>query len=476
MAIISLLLLAIMSVIDSLLFHSLIELFAVVMLVCISIFCWFSSEEEMNGFYWVIGISSGFGALIKIFHLLSYAELGLFADTGFDLPAQLWIAQRFQLALSSLLGLLWLKRAVKPGWIIVYNALFLLSVVGLVFAAEYSQLTTVISNNVSDLELASQVVVSLIFFADIYFLYRNRAQFLRPIYIHLVLFFGFLILSGFSYVFGADLNSWVNRVGHLFDLVATYVLSVVFVNLGFVMPMQRIRAQEHDFRVVLEEIPDTIFLLDRGGNYQQVFLGQYLTELDASRFIGHNYRDFLKEEVAALRTEAIELALTNGQPETYEGVTETINGLILREETVIPISDDRVVLIVRDITERKKNDLLIQKMLRALRSSESMKSSLLNHLIRGGYLIDEDMNVLWSNDVDENELSHEEIIGKPCQVVFSCNQNDCDQCIVRQAFRSGVLARGTHCKTAHYLASPVMEAGVLTGVLLYQDPKSLQDF
>ncbi|MFW6190810.1 MAG: MASE3 domain-containing protein, partial [Candidatus Bipolaricaulota bacterium] len=87
-----------------LLFHSLAELFSIVVAFGIFVVAWNSRTFHENDYLTFIGIAYLFVGSIDLIHTLAYEGMGVFPNYGADLPTQLWIIGRYMESLSLLLA------------------------------------------------------------------------------------------------------------------------------------------------------------------------------------------------------------------------------------------------------------------------------------------------------------------------------------------------------------------------------------
>jgi PAS domain S-box-containing protein len=116
-----------------------------------------------------------------------------------------------------------------------------------------------------------------------------------------------------------------------------------------------LRQSESRYRALLNAIPDLMFRMSRDGRYLD-FKGEAGDlAVPPEQLIGANARDILPPDVAELLLAGIAQALDTGEVATGEyelvldGVARTFEARIVRD-------GDEAVLIVRDITERKRQE------------------------------------------------------------------------------------------------------------------------
>src|SRR5512140_384565 len=81
-----------------LLFHTLIELFSIVVAFAIFILAWNTRRVLENHYLLFLGIALLFTGALDTLHTLSYKGFGVFPGYDANLPTQLWIAFRYLFA------------------------------------------------------------------------------------------------------------------------------------------------------------------------------------------------------------------------------------------------------------------------------------------------------------------------------------------------------------------------------------------
>ncbi len=107
-------------------------------------------------------------------------------------------------------------------------------------------------------------------------------------------------------------------------------------------------------QALLEAMPDLIFLVSRDGVQLEVHAHSDLgLRIPKAELVGKNIRDVLPPDLVADRMARIQRVLDSGVPETYDSRVETVDGFQDHETRVVPCGRDMVLIIARDITERK---------------------------------------------------------------------------------------------------------------------------
>ncbi|NJN23069.1 MAG: PAS domain-containing protein, partial [Leptolyngbya sp. RL_3_1] len=120
---------------------------------------------------------------------------------------------------------------------------------------------------------------------------------------------------------------------------------------------------------IFNAIPDLLLRLRSDGTYLDRLSGSDVTRLPGTDgYEGRKVQDLLPAELIDLRLGHIEQALATGEMQRYKQQFE-INGTLHHEECrVIKLTEDEVLVIVRDITERELANQRIQQQLKQERA------------------------------------------------------------------------------------------------------------
>ncbi|MCD4673225.1 MAG: GAF domain-containing protein [Anaerolineaceae bacterium] len=118
---------------------------------------------------------------------------------------------------------------------------------------------------------------------------------------------------------------------------------------------QALEESEKRSQVLLHAFPDTIYLLNREGEYvgYQVHDSKLLFA-PPSKFLGRKLSDVFSVEHMRILQPAFDAALRTGKPQTLEYLLEVKGETHYFEERLVSYDKENVLSLVRDITERKK--------------------------------------------------------------------------------------------------------------------------
>jgi diguanylate cyclase (GGDEF)-like protein/PAS domain S-box-containing protein len=161
-------------------------------------------------------------------------------------------------------------------------------------------------------------------------------------------------------------------------------------------------------RVILQAIPDLLIRYSRDGICLDILsAGSVVLVASPHAQIGRTLTEVLPPAMAVERLHYIHLTLETGQPQQYEYRFETSNGWRHEEARLVASGADEVLIIVRDITERKQAE-------GALRESQTLYRSLTEVLPHGLYRLDRQQRLTFANPAYLKQVgrSLEDCLGK----------------------------------------------------------------
>lgn len=175
------------------------------------------------------------------------------------------------------------------------------------------------------------------------------------------------LLEASHLVIETHLGTWFSALQYIAELLsgANLILSVIVLLTGysffqFIRERRRteeaIQASEQRHRILLETIPDIVLRRNRTGIYTDYkpakSFGRFMPSPD---FIGKHISQILPPDVVEISMAASDKALATGEEQVYEyRMPNRLTGILRDYEgRVVPINDNEVQVIVRDITEEK---------------------------------------------------------------------------------------------------------------------------
>lgn len=232
-----------------LLFHSLAEMFSIIIASGVFLIAWNSRKRIANNFFILIGVAYASIAILDLIHTLSYAGMGVFPEHGADLPTQLWLGARYVEALSLVAGTGFIASQTlnervsfgqnrRDGILLlsVYIAITAL-VLGVIFFGAFP--TAYIEGaGLTQFKILSEYVIIGLLVIAFGLLYRNRGVFEKRIFRFLGLAIVLTIGAEFMFTLYLSVYGISNMVGHLFKIGSFYLIYVAVIKTGITEPQK----------------------------------------------------------------------------------------------------------------------------------------------------------------------------------------------------------------------------------------------
>lgn len=246
-----------------LLFHSLVEIFSIVIAGAIFIIAWNSREHLADSYLYLLGIAYLFIGFLDLMHTLSYKGMQIFTDYDFY-ANQLWIATRFLESLTLLAAFFLVRRRItfrpyvlEAGYAVV-TGLILLSI----FQWRLFPICFIEGVGQTPFKIWSEFVICAILGLATWLAYRHRQLFSPQVFGYLMVSLVCTILSELSFTFYVSNYGFSNMVGHYFKIASFYMVYRAIVLTGIRSPYQLIfkelKAKEAELerQAAIDELTD----------------------------------------------------------------------------------------------------------------------------------------------------------------------------------------------------------------------------
>jgi PAS domain S-box-containing protein len=127
------------------------------------------------------------------------------------------------------------------------------------------------------------------------------------------------------------------------------------------------RTAQRQSRALLEAIPDNMYRIRRDGTFLEVHANDDRTmPLPAAEMVGKTILEIAPSTLGEFLMQAVEQTLVERTMQTREYQVERVFGNLEIEARAVPSGEDEVVVIVRDITERKAQERRTRALLEAI--------------------------------------------------------------------------------------------------------------
>jgi signal transduction histidine kinase len=220
-----------------LLFHSLTEMFVVVIGVGIHTVAWNARHYMNNSYFLFIGIGFLFVSMLGTLHILAYKGMGIFqwSDPG-DLATQLWIAARFLTGLTFLSAPFFISKKPRLGLLFgCYSLVVVLALLSIFYWRIFPR-CYIEGQGLTTFKIISEYVIIVIFLASAVLVYLRRREFDKVIFQMLLVALAFMIASELAFTLYNDVYGIANMIGHIFLAIAFFHIYKAVIATGLSRP------------------------------------------------------------------------------------------------------------------------------------------------------------------------------------------------------------------------------------------------
>lgn len=218
-----------------LLFHTLAEIFSVVVACSIFVIAWNARRIMNNNYFLLVGIASLCVGIIDLGHTMAYKGMGVFPGYGPDLATQLWIAARYLQAFALLIAPWFLGRTLKAGWTIsafgVATALLLTAIFTGNFPACFVE-----GVGLTPFKIGSEYLVCLLLLGARFSLHKKAAAFDRDVVRLLSSAIVAFIAAELAFTLYSDVYGISNTAGHFLKVAGFYFVYKALIETGLARP------------------------------------------------------------------------------------------------------------------------------------------------------------------------------------------------------------------------------------------------
>ena len=227
--------------VNYLLFHSLAEIFSIVVAFSIFVIAWNSEKYISNTYLLFVGIAYLFIGFLDLLHTLSYKGMPIFTD--YDYYAnQLWIGARYLESLTLLVAFFFLGNRRLPSVVSIFSLYLLITglLVASVFYWKIFPVCFVDGQGLTPFKKISEYVICAVLLTSLFFLHKNRDQFEEKTFRLLFASIFCTVLSELAFTFYISNYGFSNLVGHYFKIFSFLLLYTALIKNGIERPYELI--------------------------------------------------------------------------------------------------------------------------------------------------------------------------------------------------------------------------------------------
>ncbi|RYE57868.1 MAG: histidine kinase [Sphingobacteriales bacterium] len=343
------------------LFHTLVELFSIVVAFAVFIVAWNSRKMQDNAFLHLIGISYIFIGALDLLHTLAYKGMDVLPVEGH--PAnQFWVATRMLEALALLTGLLVIRRFRKLNSELIFLGFFVVSLLIILSILVWQNFPVCFIDGVGQtpFKIYSEFAIISVLLAGVVLLVYNRHYFGKTVYRLLLASMIFTVLSEACFTMYVSNTGAFNEAGHYMKLIAFFLIYKATVETGFIRPtnliFKNLKESEQTYRTLAENLPGVVMRFDEQ-------LRCVYSNHEVSDIYEVSSRPDKNQLITELRP-ALEEATRSGLPQTHS-FSMMDSDLHYYTAQVIPEHVDTeqkgtFLVICQDVTDLKQTEQQLQ--------------------------------------------------------------------------------------------------------------------
>ena len=359
------------SLYNYLLFHSLAEIFSVVVAAAIFFIAWNSRRFIDNSYFLFIGVAFLFVAVLDLLHTLVYPGMGVLPEYGTNTAAQLWVSARYLQALSLLLAPVLMVQRLKARFIFLAYVVVCAFIIAAIFYWDIFPYCFVEGVGLTTFKKVSEYIISFVLVGAMLAMFQKRRYFDVVVLRFLLVAIIVTIASELSFTFYESPFGFPNLIGHFLKIAAFYLIYKAIIETGLVKPydllFRDLKLREEQYRDLYEEAPGAYLSCGTDGIIKRA-------NRSAAELLGYSREELVGKPVSDLYAD------TPGGKSAAEGVFRRFlageevhdQELEVRKAdgtnvwvsiSVRPISDEEGQVVASrsvmvDITEQKKLDQL----------------------------------------------------------------------------------------------------------------------
>jgi hypothetical protein len=241
-----------------LLFHSIAEIFSVVVACGIFMFLWNSRSFLEDNSIIFLGIAYLFIGGLDFIHTLAYSGMGVFPKNDANLPTQIWIVSRYVESITLLCFSLFRMKNIKslPIISIYFVSIFLLLLS--IFYLKIFPLCYVEGAGLTPFKKISEYTISLILCGAVCGLLLHKKRLNKNVFNLLLMSIILTIGSEISLTFYVSTHGIFNLTGHLLKLISFYMIYKALIETGLRKPYGLLYREMKQMNIMLQKTLDEV--------------------------------------------------------------------------------------------------------------------------------------------------------------------------------------------------------------------------
>ncbi|NTW22570.1 PAS domain S-box protein [Candidatus Falkowbacteria bacterium] len=256
-------------------FHSLVEIFSIVVAIGIFVVGWNSRRFIDNYYFLLIAIAFLFVGLFDLLHLFAYEGVSVLKLSSVNLSSQLWLSARFFAGFSLLIAPIFVKRPFNGKLVFFSYLLLFLVVLSSIIRWRFFPDVYIEGVGVTAFYVYMEYLVVAFYAGALIFLSLRRKYFNQEIYRWLALSLCCMLIMEMLLLNRLAQSGIANLLSHLFKTASFYLLYLGVIEMGLMKPYRvlfknlkdsekALKQSEERYRLLVEFSPDAMIVHDFG--------------------------------------------------------------------------------------------------------------------------------------------------------------------------------------------------------------------
>lgn len=265
-----------------LMFHTLAEIFAIIVAILILVVSWYMFPFTRNAFLMYLGCGYFWVGVLDLLHTLHYRGMPTAIDASGNVSTQFWVGTRYFEALLLLSAPWFLSRGIKRGRIfIMFGLIATLLVLSIKFG--YFPVSYIDGQGLTSFKVSSEYIIILLLILALAHLWSRRHLIDRRIINAIMYSAIFTMFAELSFTFYVDVYDLSNVFGHIFKLVSYWLIFLATVRTTLQEPFIALARSANSY----DAVPDAAVVVDVHGTIHEAnSSAAKLHDCDKSALIG----------------------------------------------------------------------------------------------------------------------------------------------------------------------------------------------
>ena len=253
-----------LSFINYLLFHTIIELFSVI--IAFITFVIAINTTKYSGLQYghlvFLGIALGITGAFDLLHTVAYKGMGVFSGGTANPATELWIASRYLESIALFITcVIYYRKNVKTKAVMsIYIFVSMMTLASILIFDIFPD-CYIEGYGLTGFKKISEVIISAILFAAAVILHiRMIAESDRRVIRLIIWSLIFTICSEVTFIFYIDVFGILNMLGHVFKVISFYLIYKAIVKVNLESPFVKLRQSEKQYSDLCASLPESVLI------------------------------------------------------------------------------------------------------------------------------------------------------------------------------------------------------------------------